>query len=101
VIRLNTDRQFDAPTSKADSQLSSYDPSRAPRVLDTVKGAHRAWALVPTVAPNGPTDARAVPSIQLAERVVTQRLNQFGRQIDSVDGGNVRLYLYELGDVVR
>jgi 4-amino-4-deoxy-L-arabinose transferase-like glycosyltransferase len=88
--------EFDAPTSMADSPLSSYDPRRALRVLDTIKGAARAWALVPTVGPKGPSDARAVQSIQLAERVVTQRLNQFGRQIDSVDGGNVRLYLYEL-----
>jgi hypothetical protein len=34
--------------------------------------------------------------IARAEQIVTTRLQHVGRQVDAVDGGTTRLYLFEL-----
>jgi hypothetical protein len=84
------------PYAKADSRMDSYDPREALAVLEGIKDAPRVWALLPTIGPGTAQDAGAVSPIRLAERVVTDRMRQLGREVESVDGGNVRLYLYDL-----
>jgi hypothetical protein len=86
---------FDAPWSIADGYATTLDNVTAP---DALHGAHRVWALVPTLGHDTPHDAKASPWIAQAERVVTQRLNEFGHQVDNIDGGNTRLYVFEAAD---
>jgi hypothetical protein len=85
---------FKAPWSIADG-YGTVDNVTPPQAL---KGAHRVWALVPTLGRAAPRDENADPWIVQAERVVTQRFHEFGRQVDSIDGGNTRLYVFEVAD---
>jgi hypothetical protein len=63
--------------------------------LDSLRGAPRVWVLLPA-----PNEARFEPGaeaqIAQAAQLVTQHLDTAGRALDAVDGGDARLYLYDL-----
>jgi hypothetical protein len=83
---------FDAPWTIE----NGYTTSDSLTSIADLKGAHRVWALVPTLSDGAPHDAKAAPFIARAEHVVTERLSHVGRQLEVVDGGTTRLYLFDL-----
>jgi hypothetical protein len=85
---------FDAAWSIADG-YATLENVTAP---DALNGAHRVWALVPTLGHDAVQDPKASAWIAHAEQIVTQRFNEFGHQIDSIDGGNTRLYAFDVSN---
>jgi hypothetical protein len=71
----------DAPFPVADDRLDEVTPSY--ETLDSLSGAARVWVVL------------RAPETEL-ETLVTARLDSHGHAVDMLDGGNCRLYLYDL-----
>lgn len=85
---------FDAPFPISDDGL--YDPTPRYTTLDGMIGAPRVWVVVPTAGSSRPQSDEAASWVAKAEKLVTKHLEEHGRVLDMLDGGNTRLYLYDL-----
>ena len=85
---------FDAPFPISDDGL--YDAKPRYTTLDSLLGAPRVWVVVPALSSQRPQSEDAAPMVAKAENLVTKHLAEHGRVLDVLDGGNTRLYLYDL-----
>lgn len=85
---------FDAPFPVPDDHL--YDGKPSYNTLDSLRGAPRVWVVVPALAGDQPRSDEATRLVTHAESLVTDHLKAYGKALDVLDGGNSRLYLYDL-----
>ena len=76
-------------------------PSGAQRPTAPIAEPGRVWLIVPTLGPRGPRFIAGTDAIVSAELRLHSALGHAGRKLDSYDGTNVRLSLYELSQAAH